>query len=296
MLKQSLFFSQPTRLTTKDKQLVIKDEDGKLIATRPIEDIGFVVLENPQISLSQRLLHRLADNNVAVVICDEKYMPSAIMLNLNTNYVQAERFTNQMQASEPLKKNLWQQTIKQKILNQAKVLEILGKDKKMLGSMARQVKSGDSGNHEAIAARQYWMQLFEHHFTRDRYGIKPNHALNYGYAIIRAAVARALTGSGLLPAIGIHHHNKYNAFCLADDIMEPYRPFVDLAVWKLYKEHGENLELDKNTKATMLQLLAADTIINNNKSPMMIAMTTTAASLVKCFEGSTRKLIYPEIH
>jgi len=295
MLKNSLFFSNPARLSTKDRQLVIKNEDGELIATRPVEDLGFVVLENPQISITQRLLHRLAENNVAVVICDEKFLPSSLLLHLNNNYIQSERYAHQIKASEPLRKNLWQQTVKCKINNQAEVLKKLDKNPGMLPSMARRVQSGDAGHLEGLAARQYWQELFGPEFNRERYGDKPNHALNYGYAIIRAAVARALTGSGLLPTIGIQHHNKYNAFCLADDIMEPYRPFVDLLVYKLYQQLGEDLELTTDTKTKMVQLLGTNTIINQNTSPMMIAMTTTTASLVKCFEGSSRKLQYPRL-
>lgn len=294
MLKRSLFFSKPYRLNTKDRQLVIKTEEGEVVKTIPIEDIGFVVLEDPRITLTQRLLHRFAENNVSVVICDEKFMPSSILLNLNTNYVQSERYANQIKASEPLKKNLWQQTIKAKISNQAKVLEMAGKDPGMLPSLAKRVQSGDAGNFEAIAARQYWQELFGPEFSRERYGTKPNDALNYGYAIIRAAMARALTGSGLLPAIGIFHRNKYNAFCLADDIMEPYRPFVDWLVWQLYQEVGNDLEVNTPVKLKLVELLASDTLSGGNLSPMMIAKTTTTASLVKCFEGSSRKLNYPE--
>ncbi len=294
MLKRSLFFSRPYRLTTKDLQLVIKTEDGEDVKTVPIEDIGFIVLEDPRISVTQRLLHRLADNNVAVVICDEKFMPSSILLHLDTNYVQAERYANQINASEPLKKNLWQQTIKAKISNQAKVLELADKDPGALPSLAKRVQSGDAGNFEAIAARQYWQELFGPEFSRERYGIKPNDALNYGYAVVRAAVARALTGSGLLPAIGIFHRNKYNAFCLADDIMEPYRPFVDWLIWQMYRDMGDDLEVNTSTKLKLVELLASDTLMGGNLSPMMIAKTTTASSLVKCFEGSSRKLVYPE--
>lgn len=294
MLKRSLFFSKQYKLSTTNRQLVIKTEDGEEVKTIPIEDIGFVVLEDPRISVTQRLLHRFAENNVSVVICDEKFMPSSILLNLNTNYVQSERYANQIKASEPLKKNLWQQTIKAKISNQAKVLEMAGKDPGMLPSLAKRVQSGDAGNFEAIAARQYWQELFGPEFSRERYGIKPNDALNYGYAIIRAAMARALTGSGLLPAIGIFHRNKYNAFCLADDIMEPYRPFVDWLVWQLYKDMGNDLEVSTPIKLKLVELLASDTQMGGNLSPMMIAKTTTTASLVKCFGGSNRKLIYPE--
>jgi CRISP-associated protein Cas1 len=221
------------------------------------------------------------------------------MLNLDGNTLQAKRFAQQIEVSVPQKKQLWQQTVKQKLNNQASVLEIQKQgDSEMLRSMARQVRSGDPENFEGRAAAYYWKHLFgeEYEFIRDREGMHPNSWLNYGYAIVRACIARSLVGSGLLPTLGIHHRNQYNAYCLADDIMEPYRPFVDLLVCKMMKQYSlsEN-SLDKNIKAELLSIPTIDVTIEGMKSPMMVAMQQSTDSLNKCFEGSEKKIKFPVI-
>ncbi len=219
-----------------------------------------------------------------------------MLLHLDTNQVQTERFKSQINASEPLKKQLWQQTIKQKILNQAAVLDKCQKEgAEALRYLSKQVLSGDVTNQEAQAARRYWNKLLEVDFTRERYGKDPNPALNYGYAILRAAVARALSGSGLLATLGIHHRNKYNSFCLADDIMEPYRPFVDLLVVNMMEQGLNCLNLGTKEKIHLLQILTVDIKINTKKSPLMVGLSQTSASLSRCFEGEGKKIIYPKI-
>ena len=159
-----------------------------------------------------------------------------------------------------------------------------------------EVKSGDSDNHEAVAAVYYWKNIFQlfPEFKRERFGPPPNNLLNYGYAILRAVMARSLVASGLLPTLGIFHKNQYNAYCLADDIMEPYRPFVDKVVLNIVNLNGNFLELTPNMKKELLNIPAMDVQINNEKSPLMIAVQKTTASLVKCFEGKQRKILYPE--
>ena len=293
MLKRTLFFGNPYHLSTRNLQLQIAEKDGGEIKTVPIEDIGYIVLEHPHITFTQSVMQLLAENNTAVIFCDQKYHPSSMLLHLDTHQVQTERFKHQVNASEPLKKQLWQQTIKQKIINQGDLLTMQKKEADALYYKARQVRSGDKTNEEAKAARLYWTKLFGKKFNRERYGDAPNPALNYGYAILRAATARALAGSGLLATLGIHHRNKYNSFCLADDIMEPYRPLVDEEVYQMYHAGMDCLELGKTEKAALLKILTKDVIINEQTSPLMVALSKTTASLAKCFEGTKRTIRYP---
>ena len=296
MLKRTLFFSNPCYLSLKDNQLSIQMKEGLAVKTTPVEDLGFIVLDHPQISFTMKLVEQLNANNVALVFCDSTHMPSSMLLNLESHSLQSELFRTQIDASEPLKKNLWKQTIEAKISNQASHLEKQGHKAHELRAYAKSVKSGDVENREGLAARIYWSRLVGDGFARDRYGGPPNHLLNYGYILLRSAVARALSGSGLLPTLGIHHHNKYNAFCLADDIMEPYRPFVDQLALRVYGEYPDEFLLNKEMKVEMLGLMAGDVWIDGNKRPLMVALSQTTASLSRCFSGENRKIIYPEFN
>lgn len=234
MIKRTLFFGNPAYLRFKDEQLVITLPEASMLPekdrtiTIPVEDIGVIVIEHPQITITHLLMNSLLENNVAVITCNSNHMPSGLLLPLEGNTTQQERFRHQINASEPLRKQLWQQTVRQKILNQAMVLSQVGRKTENMKYWAEQVKSGDTENHEGRAAAYYWGELFETslEFRRDRKGFAPNNLLNYGYAILRATIARSLVASGMLPTFGIHHHNRYNAYCLADDMMEPYRPYV----------------------------------------------------------------------
>lgn len=294
MLKRTLFFSKPSRLTLKKKQLVVNLTESGENRTVPVEDIGFMVVENMQVSMSMPLLSALNENNVAVVFCNEKHMPSSMLLNLESHNIQGELFAQQIAATEPLKKNLWKQTMEQKIFNQAALLKKLGKEYKDVLVYSKEVKSGDTDNREGAAARIYWPRLFGKDFIRDRYGEPPNMMLNYCYIVLRAAVARALSGSGLLPTLGIFHHNRYNAFCLADDIMEPYRPWVDETVFNIWQNNEDIMEIDIKTKMQLLEVLTADVDVGKNKRPLMVALSQTTASLAKCFSGEIKKIQYPE--
>ena len=283
-------------MSVKDRQMVIESKEDGEIRSVPVEDLGFVVLDNRQISFTMNLLEELNANNVAVVFCNSKHHPNAMLLNLDGHHLQGELFRQQIDASEPLKKNLWKQTIEAKIRNQYGLLGKLGKDARKLNVYANNVKSGDPDNREAAASRIYWPMLFGKNFIRDRYGPPPNAMLNYGYTILRAAVARALCGSGLLPTLGIHHHNRYNAYCLADDIMEPFRPWVDETVFDLNKRFPDMHILEKEAKTGILKLMAADVQIGNTKRPMMIGLSQTTASLAKCLAGKNKKMIYPKFY
>jgi CRISPR-associated protein Cas1 len=294
MIKRILYFSTPAYLSTTNEQLLVERKDEPAVQV-PIEDIGLTILDHQQITITQALLGKLLANNVAVVTCNSTHHPAGMMLNLDGHSLQSLHFKEQLDASVPLKKQLWQQTVAAKIRNQAAVLAQRQEENKYLLRLADTVRSGDSGNHEAKAANYYWKRLFPDffEFVRHREGPPPNNLLNYGYAILRAVVARALTGSGLLPTLGIHHRNQYNAYCLADDIMEPYRPYVDGVVYQIVRQHGRFLDLGPHLKKELLQIPALDVMIDGQQSPLMNAVSRTTASLVRCFEGSQRKILYP---
>jgi CRISPR-associated protein Cas1 len=298
MIKRTLLFSQPAYLSTKNDQLVVNYPDkDKLSKSVPIEDIGFIVLEDPQITISNRLLDKVIQNNAAIINCNAQHMPVGLLMPLTGHSEQNERFRAQVNISVPLKKNLWQQTIQAKITNQALLLNEKGIANKNMKYWVKEVSSGDIKNHEARAAAYYWKNIFGGGgFTRHQYGDYPNNLLNYGYAILRAVCARALVSSGLLPTLGIHHANKYNAYCLADDIMEPYRPYVDKVVCYLVENFGATEELTTELKKELLIIPALDVVIDGNKSPLMIAMSRTTSSLNECFMGYSRKLLYPIYH
>ena len=307
MIKKTLYFGNPTYLSLRVAQLVIKlpeietsplPEDTKRMSetSKPIEDLGVVVLDNKQITITAGVIDALLENNCALITCDRRSMPVGLMLPLCGNTTQNERFRQQLDASLPLKKQLWQQTVQAKIRNQASVLEECTREEvNCMRVWANNVKSGDSDNMEARAAVYYWKTLFAtvDGFSRSRDGVAPNNLLNYGYAILRAVVARGLVASGLLPTLGIHHHNRYNAYCLADDIMEPYRPFVDKLVFCLCEQYGEDVELSK-VKSKLLSIPTLDVRIGGKRSPLMVAVGQTTASLCKCFSGELRRVIYPE--
>ena len=257
----------------------------------PIEDIGYVVLEHQQTAITLPLLNALSDNNVAVIFCGDNRMPNAMLMNLDSNKTQGESFRAQIEASEPLKKGIWKQVIETKIRNQAALLNKLGKDGDLLKPYYSNVKSGDTDNREGIAAKMYWRELFGEDFMRNREGAVPNNLLNYGYTLLRAAVARALMGSGLLPSLGIFHRNRYNAFPLADDIIEPYRPYVDEIVYHMYI--NGITELDKDAKSQLLHVLFADTVFSKVTRPLEVGLTMTTSSLAKCYMGTSKKIIYP---
>lgn len=308
MIKKTLYFGNPTYLSLRSEQLIIKlpevekgdlPDSFKQEATRtiPIEDIGVVVLDHKQITLTQGVIEKLLENNCALITCGSNRMPVGLMLPLCGNTTQNERFRSQLNISLPLQKQLWQQTVQYKIHNQASVLGgMRGTIVKNMQAWVKEVKSGDPDNLEARAAAYYWRNLFPEipDFTRDRGGCPPNNLLNYGYAILRAVVARSLVISGLLPTLGIHHHNRYNAYCLADDIMEPYRPYVDELVVKIVDSGVDCSELTKEIKSQLLTIPVIDVVINGERSPLMIAVGQTTASLYKCFSGELRKIMYPE--
>lgn len=292
MLKKSILLENKASLSTKNLQLIIKTETRE--SSIPIEDIGYLVIDHPEIFLSIPAMNLLIENNAAVIICNTNHLPNGMILNLNSHHIQQEIFKNQINATVPLKKQLWQQTIIEKITNQGVLLQKLTHQKNNFEFLASKVLSGDSSNMEGVAAGFYWKVFFEQKFKRERFGAYPNNFLNYGYAILRAATARALSGSGLLNTLGIHHKSKYNAFALADDIMEPFRPIVDEAVWTIMQNYDEQ-ELNTQIKAELLQILTRTVYFKDEKSPLMVALQKTASSLQQCYTGNRKKIKYPKL-
>jgi len=293
MIKRVLCFENPARLSLKLEQIVVELQDTT--RTVPIEDVGVVVLDHKQITITHALIDALLANNCAIVTSNDKHLPVGLMLPLDGHNLQSERFREQIEASEPLKKQMWQQTVIAKILGQAHVLGMQQIEHGNMFKWAKDVRSGDTDNMEARAAAYYWRNMFEKDsFIRDPQGLPPNNLLNYGYSIVRAMMARALVGTGLLPTLGVHHHSRYDAYCLADDIMEPYRPFVDMKVLEMWNKGGVTSDISSEQKRELLGITTMDVNISGHCSPMMLAIQTTAQSVQKCYSGEARKIIYPD--
>lgn len=299
MIKRTIHIGSPCTLRRRESQLVVQypKELGMPDKTVPIEDIGVLIMDHERVVVTQLLLSALLENNVAVITCNEQHMPVGLLLNLDGHTTQTEIFRAQLESSEPLRKNLWMQCIQAKLRNQGALLDQIGVGGDALREMARNVRSGDPDNLEARGAAHYWRSLFPAHFNfiRHRFGDPPNNLLNYGYAILRAVVARSLVGSGLLPTMGIHHRNKYNAYCLADDIMEPYRPWVDEKVLELLvKENIDPAEVTTEIKGQLLKVPTQEVLIDGQRSPLLVAVQRTTAALARCFQEGERKGLWPE--
>jgi len=295
MIKKSILLENKASVTVKNGQLNIKTETRESII--PTEDVGFLLIDHPEIYLSIPVFNLLVEHNAAIIICGRNHLPNGLFLNLNSHHIQQEIFRNQIEASVPLKKKLWQQTMVEKITNQGILLEKNTQQKNHFEFIASKVQSGDTTNMEGAAASAYWKVFFENHdiqFKRERFGDYPNNFLNYGYAILRAATARALSASGLLNTLGIHHKSKYNAFALADDIMEPFRPLVDEKVWDIMNQYDE-VDLNTQIKSELLQILTRTVYFKDEKSPLMVALQKTASSLQQCYMGERKKIKYPKL-
>ena len=295
MITRSIYIGNPAYLKLKDEQMYISDPVTKEIKGRvPVEDLGVLLLDHFQITISHQLIQKMMGNNVVVISCDAHHLPHGVMLPLYGHTEHSERVRYQLQASEPLRKQLWKQTVECKIQNQMAVLQQRGAFYIPMQSYLRQVRSGDVSNMEGIAAQHYWRHLIHFDFLRQRFGDSPNQFFNFGYAVLRSMVARAIVETGLLPVVGIFHRNKYNPYCLADDLMEPYRPFVDSLVMKWLHLYPDAEDLNRDFKAYMLSIATMDVLIEQKRRPLMIAIKTTAVSLYKCFSGEKRLIFYPE--
>lgn len=295
MIKKTLYFGNPAYLRTKNEQILVQNAETGEERSVPIEDTGVIILDNPQVTITQALLSKLLTCNVAVISCDASHHPIGLFMPLCGNVLQSAKFRAQINASVPFTKQLWQQTIQAKINNQADLLQKYGVSTTNMLYWANEVRSGDPDNYEGRAAAYYWRNIFgsDSQFRREREGEPPNNMLNYSYAILRAMVARALVSSGLLPTLGIHHRNQYNAYCLADDIMEPYRPFADALVRNIVEDDTPLFRLDTTIKRQLLKLPTMDVEIDGQRSPLMVAISRTTASLASCFEKKSKKIAYP---
>lgn len=298
MIKRTLHFGNPAYLSAKQQQLVVKYPNSNEERKVPIEDIGLLILEHHQVTISHYLIHLLLGNNVAIITCDAQHLPQGMMLNLNGHHMQQARFSTQIEATQALRDRLWKQTIKAKIHNQAAILAQNSIAIENMNRWANKAQNGDPDNFEARAAAYYWKSIFTDlitGFKRGRFEGEPNNLLNYGYAILRATVARALIGSGLLPTLGYHHSNQYNAYCLADDVMEPYRPYVDELVLELVRSTDDYQTLTPELKQKLLQIPVLDVIINGKQSPLMVAVQQTTASLYQCYAREKKNIKFPKI-
>ena len=291
MSRRTVEVSSPAYLHKEHAQLVV-ERDGERAGQVPLEDLGVLVVDNPSVTLSQSLLAACAENDAAVVLCDDKHLPIAVLLPLQGHSVQAETLRTQTGMSLPLRKRLWQQLVQAKIGAQAAVLRERTGSAAPLGAMAARVRSGDPDNMEAQAARAYWPRLFGSEFRRDRTAEGANALLNYGYAVLRAAVARAVCGAGLHPSVGLHHHNRYDALCLASDLMEPLRPMVDRLVRGLI-DGGEAPPVDKHTKPELLAVLHENVVVDGREFPLLTALQTLAVSLRRAAEEGRGRLDLP---
>lgn len=295
MLKRTIYIGNSSYLKLKDNQLKIEDAETKALkGSIPIEDLGFLVLDHYQITISHQLIVFLQQHNVAVISCDESYLPHGLMLPMAGHVEHSERLKHQINLSEPLRKQLWKQTVEAKIYQQKALLSKFGHVSEPMQTYLTNVKSGDTTNMEGIAAQHYWKQLFDN-FTRERDGDAPNNYLNFGYAILRSMVARALVSSGLNPTIGIFHRNKYNAYCLADDIMEPYRPYVDELVIEWMNKPFRPTEMSREAKTHLLNIATKDVKMDGLTRPLLVALSSTTSSLYKCMTGEYRVIRYPEL-
>ena len=296
MITRSIYIGNPAYLKLKDEQMYIMEPySGAMKGKVPVEDLGLLMLDHFQITISHQLIQKMMGNNVVIVSCDAHHLPHGIMLPLYGHTQHSDRVRGQMDASEPLKKQLWKQTVECKIENQKQVLIRLGNYYEPMLNYQNNVKSGDVTNMEGIAAQHYWKYLISLDFLRQRFGEAPNPFFNFGYAVLRSIVARAIVETGLLPVLGIFHKNKYNPYCLADDLMEPYRPFVDLLVMDWLTKNPDTDELSKEFKAHLLRIATTDVLIEGHRRPLMIAIKTTVTSLHKCYTGEKRVIAYPEL-
>jgi len=287
--------SEPAHLSVRDGLLVVRQHD-KGETTIPFEEVAVLVVSHRQVAYTHSVFAELAKHGGVFVACDERHIPVGLLSPLEGHHLQAERFARQADASTPLKKRLWQQVVRAKVSAQGNLLQALHQNDHGLIAMASRVKSGDSDNIEGQAARRYWPVLFgDASFKRDHEREDQNKLLNYGYSVLRAMTARAVCASGLHPTLGLHHHNRYDAYCLADDLMEPYRPVVDAIVAVLVLQRGSDIQLDREIKRELLNALGGRVKMGNEERTIFDALGKTCASLAKAYEGKTQKLLLPQV-
>ena len=296
MLRKTVEFSTPgTRLSVKHSQLVV-DRPNLPRATLPIEDLGVVIVDDVRATYTQSVLYSLLEAGATLMVTDRDHLPAGMMLPLDAHHVQTERHRAQIEASAPVRKRTWQALVCAKIKQQATVLSHFAGDDAGLARMARRVRSDDRDNLEAQAAQRYWPRLFGKSFRRNREAEGVNALLNYGYAVVRAAVARAVVATGLIPSLGVHHRHRGNPFCLADDLLEPYRPYVDWRVRQMVGNGAEStpdLSVRRN-RGALLSLLNETVRVGGRREPLLLGLHSSAASLCRTLTGGDRTLALPE--
>lgn len=294
-MKRIIYIGSNVYLSSKLNQLLVKKNDDES-SSIPLEDIAAIELDSPQITITSNCLNKLMEFNCSVVVCNEKHLPSGLLTALDGHVLQGKKMKEQVEMTLPLKKRLWKQIVIAKISNQHRLLKKNGIETEKLSDCIKKVQSGDSTNQEGQAAQYYWKKIFGNpNFIRDRDGDHPNNLLNYGYIVLRSLSARAVVSAGLHPSIGLFHHNQYNAYCLADDIMEPYRPFVDETVLDIYNNDVKDLMLNKEQKTKLLQTCYREIICNQEKKLLMSAIQDSANSLVNCISGEAEEMLFPEL-
>lgn len=284
---------EPAELSMRTGLLVIRRDTGE--TTVPLADIAVLIVSHPAVRFTLASLSSLCAAGGVFVVCNEKRLPSGMLLPLEGHYVQSERFQAQAEASEPMRKGLWKQVVKAKVTAQGRALATVRGSDTGLFAMAKKVRSGDTTNIEAQASRRYWTTLFGEGFERDFEALDQNRLLNYGYAVLRGITARAVCAAGLHPTLGLHHHNRYNPFCLADDLMEPYRPVVDKAVFEIVQRDGKDAPLDKNTKNTLVRALSGGRFqLDGEMRTLFDLSARTATSLAGVYAGERKSLVIPE--
>lgn len=294
MNKRIIYIGSPSSISIKNNQLIVLNTATKVTNSVPVADISVIELDNLQTVITSYTLSFLMKNSIALIISDEAHHPKGLMLSLDDHILQTKRIRYQLEAKQTLKRQLWKQIIYSKVLNQQKLLEKNGIKTEFIKRKLQKIQSGDRGNIEGVVSAFYWKNIFgDKKFLRDRDGDYPNNMLNYGYSIIRAIVARTLVANGLCLSIGLHHRNQYNAFCLADDIIEPYRPFVDSKVLSLYEKYKYELILNKEMKRDLLQVAVQKVQLNKEEKPLSNAIHQTCSSLVKCLAQTHKKILFP---
>jgi CRISPR-associated protein Cas1 len=285
--------NEPARLSVRLKQLVIKRGDEE--TTLPLAELAVIVVSHPAVTYTHAVLTGICSAGGAFVVCDEKHLPTGMLLSLQGHFVQTERFAAQAQAPAPMKKQVWKQIVRSKVLAQAALLGRLRGEDHGLSRLAANVRSGDTANIEAQASRRYWPALFGPEFGRNHEAEDHNKLLNYGYAVLRASTARALCAAGLHPSLGVHHHNRYDPFCLADDLMEPFRPLVDGLVFEVVEEKGSQALLDKETKAALIGGLMQSRLTMDDESRALFdVLARSASSMAAVFAGKRKNLSLPD--
>lgn len=293
MIKRIVEITSPAKLSLRNRQLLVEQEE-KETGSVPLEDLGLLILDSPVCRPSQALLAACAGEGIVVLLSDEKHLPASLVLPISGNSLHSKVLAEQVSASQAVKNRLWASVIKAKINGQATVLDLTGGDGSFLRAIANRVKSGDPENAEGRAAQAYWKALFGEDFLRNRDAPGVNAALNYGYAVMRATVARAIVGTGLHPALGIHHKNQYDALTLADDLMEPLRPLVDLKVWLI--SHDRELgDLNRDIRQALLELLVHPCEVDKRSFPLMTAMHSYAAEVRRVLTGEQKLAALPKL-